>query len=88
MGVLELDGEILPVLGWIVFGVRPSTVHLIDEVLKRRGPGSLVAQVVDDTTTVLIGDELETRVKTVGRHDGLCSTEVHQLQRFSHLREF
>jgi hypothetical protein len=38
-----------------------------------------VAQVVDDPTSVLVGDELETPVEVVVRHTALLSTELHQL---------
>ena len=79
VGVLELDGEFFPVLRWAVFGVGRSTGHLPDEVVERRGSVSLVAQVVDDPTSVLVGDELETPVEIVVRHTALLSTEVHQL---------
>ena len=88
MGVLESDGEFVSVLRWAVFDVGRSPVYLIDEVVERRSPVSLVAQVVDDPTSVLIGDKTETRVETVIRHTALLSTEVHQLCQFSHLREF
>ncbi|MUV57719.1 hypothetical protein [Halogeometricum sp. CBA1124] len=68
MDVVELDGEFFATQWWTVFGVGGSNVYLIDEVVERRGPVSLVAQVVDYPTSVPIGDELETRVETVNRH--------------------
>jgi hypothetical protein len=77
--VLELDGEFFTVLLWIVFGVESSTGYLLDEVVERRGSVSLLAQVVDDPTSVLVGDELETPVEIVVRHTALLSTESHQL---------
>ena len=57
----------------------------VDELVNRRGLGSLVAQVVDDPTPVPISDELETGVETAVRHNVLLTTEAHQLQRFSHM---
>lgn len=72
MRVVELDGEFVPILRWTVLGVRSSPVYLLDEVIERRGPGSLVAQVVDDPTSMLVGDKAETRVETVGHHN--CDT--------------
>ncbi|MEA5389174.1 hypothetical protein VB773_20430 [Haloarculaceae archaeon H-GB2-1] len=86
--MLELDGEFFTVLLWTVFGVGSSTGYLLDEVVERRGFVSLVAQVVDDPTSVLVGDELKTPVEIVFRHTALLSTEVHQLWRFLHLRKF
>lgn len=49
---------------------------------ERRGPVSLVARVVDDQTSVPIGDELETRVETVVRRNAFRSTEVHSCDDF------
>jgi hypothetical protein len=88
VGVLELDGELFPSLLWAVFRVGRSTVYLLDEIVERRSSVSLVAQVLDDLTSVPVGDEAETRVETVVRHSAFLSTEVHQLQLFSHLRKF
>jgi hypothetical protein len=77
--VVELDGDFFPTLRWIVFEVGSLTGYLLDEVVECRGSVSLVAQVVDDLTSVLVGDEPETRVKIVVRHTAVLSTKVHQL---------
>jgi hypothetical protein len=44
--------------------------------------------VVDDPTSVLVGDKAETRVKTLVCHSASLSTEVHQLYRFLYLGRF
>jgi hypothetical protein len=68
MGMPELDGEFFSTSRWTVFGVGSSTGYLLDEVVERRGSGGLVTQVVDDPTSVLVGEELETPVEIVDRH--------------------
>ncbi len=56
--MVEFDRECVPVPWGVVAGAGTTTVQLIDEVVERRGTVLLATQVVDDLTSVSVGDEL------------------------------
>jgi len=64
----ELNGELISIHLSLIGDIRFGLMQLVDEVIDRCLPVSVVPEVFDEPSPASISDEFETRIETVVIH--------------------
>jgi hypothetical protein len=67
--MVDLDSEFLSVRGSILTRRLLLPVQSVNEVVDRRLPVAIMPELLDESPSASIGNEVETRIEADGRHD-------------------